>query len=82
MLVPSGAAMNVERQAKPLYQVVVESVLSQVESGQLQANERLPSESELSKIYSVGRNTIRRAIQGASERKNIKNCPWRGNFCR
>ena len=48
--------------AKPLYQIVVESILDQVNSGQLEANQRLPSESELCQIYSVGRNTSRRAI--------------------
>ncbi len=51
-----------EKQAKPLYQIVVESILEQVNSGQLEPNQRLPSESELCRIYSVGRNTIRRAI--------------------
>jgi len=51
-----------EKQAKPLYQIVVESILDQVNSGQLEPNQRLPSESELCRIYSVGRNTIRRAI--------------------
>jgi len=80
MLVTSGAAMNVEQQAKPLYQVVVESVLSQVESGQLQANERLPSESELCKIYSVGRNTIRRAIMELVSAKILRTVPGVGTF--
>lgn len=54
--------MTREELAKPLYQIVVESILDQVDSGQLIANQRLPSESELCQIYSVGRNTIRRAI--------------------
>lgn len=72
--------MNVERQAKPLYQVVVESVLSQVESGQLQANERLPSESELCKIYSVGRNTVRRAIRELVSANILRTVPGVGTF--
>ena len=54
--------MTRDELAKPLYQIVVESILDQVDSGQLIANQRLPSESELCQIYSVGRNTIRRAI--------------------
>ncbi|MDH5506666.1 MAG: GntR family transcriptional regulator [Anaerolineae bacterium] len=49
-------------QAKPLYQAVADALLSQIESGELQANERLPSESELCSIYAVGRNTVRHAI--------------------
>ena len=72
--------MNLEQQAKPLYQVVVESVLSQVESGDLQANERLPSESELCKIYSVGRNTIRRAIRELVSAKILRTVPGVGTF--
>ena len=72
--------MNVERQAKPLYQVVVESVLSQVESGDLQANERLPSEGELCKIYSVGRNTVRRAIRELVNANVLRTVPGVGTF--
>lgn len=72
--------MNVEQQAKPLYQVVVESVSSQVESGQLQANERLPSESELCKIYSVGRNTVRRAIRELVNANILRTVPGVGTF--
>jgi GntR family transcriptional regulator len=52
-----------EPKAKPLYQIVVESILDQIKTGQLTANEKIPSESALCKIHGVGRNTIRRAIQ-------------------
>jgi GntR family transcriptional regulator len=55
--------MDREHKAKPLYQIVVESILEQIKSGRLKANEKIPSESALCKIHSVGRNTIRRAIQ-------------------
>jgi len=72
--------MIVERQAKPLYQVVVESVLSQVESGQLQANERLPSESELCQIHGVGRNTVRRAISELVNDGVLRTVPGVGTF--
>lgn len=76
----SGVAMNVERQAKPLYQVVVESVLNQIKTGQLQANERLPSENELCKIYSVGRNTVRRAIRELVNENVLRTIPGVGTF--
>jgi GntR family transcriptional regulator len=49
--------------AKPLYQIVAESILHQIKTGQLQANDKIPSESSLCKMHAVGRNTIRRAIQ-------------------
>ena len=55
--------MTRERKAKPLYQIVVESILHQIKTGQIKANEKIPSESALCKMHSVGRNTIRRAIQ-------------------
>jgi len=62
-LVRSFLPMNSESKAKPLYQIVIESILDQIKTGQLKAEEKLPSESALCKIYAVGRNTIRRAIQ-------------------
>ena len=80
MLTDSGVSSNVEQQAKPLYQMVVESVLSQIESGQLQANERLPSESEISRIYSVGRNTVRRAIRELVSANILRTVPGVGTF--
>jgi GntR family transcriptional regulator len=55
--------MDREPQAKPLYQVVVDSLLAQIEAGELQPEEKIPSESALCKLYNVGRNTIRRALQ-------------------
>lgn len=49
-------------QAKPLWQAVADSILDQIASGEFQVNERLPSESDLCKIYAVGRNTVRHAL--------------------
>jgi len=66
--------------AKPLYQIVVESILDQVNSGQLEANQRLPSESELCQIYSVGRNTIRRAISDLVNDGVLRTVPGVGTF--
>ncbi len=54
--------MERPQQAKPLWQVVVDSIAEQVINGQLSPNERLPSEADLCQIYSVGRNTIRHAL--------------------
>ncbi len=55
--------MDRESQAKPLYQVVVDSLLAQIEAGELQPEEKIPSENALGKLYNVGRNTVRRALQ-------------------
>jgi GntR family transcriptional regulator len=54
--------MTEHNRARPLYQVVIESLLEKIESGEYQSGERLPSESELCKLYQVGRNTVRHAL--------------------
>lgn len=54
--------MNRIPQAKPLWQVVADTIMSQIDTGELGANERLPSESELCKMHAVGRNTVRHAL--------------------
>jgi len=72
--------MDRQQQAKPLYQVVVESILTQVQSGQLKANERLPSESELCREFSVGRNTVRRAISELVNDEVLRTVPGVGTF--
>ena len=69
-----------DEKAKPLYQIVVESILDQVNSGQLESNQRLPSESELCQIYSVGRNTIRRAISELVNDGVLRTVPGVGTF--
>ncbi len=76
----TGAIMAREEKAKPLYQIVVEDILNQVNSGQLGANQRLPSESELCQIYSVGRNTIRRAISELVNDGVLRTVPGVGTF--
>jgi len=72
--------MNREQQAKPLYQIVLETVLEKIQSGELKPNDRLPSESELCEIYSVGRNTIRRALSELSNDGILRTIPGLGTF--
>ena len=76
----TGALMARDEKAKPLYQIVVESILEQVDSGHMKANQRLPSESELCQIYSVGRNTIRRAISELVNDGVLRTVPGVGTF--
>ena len=47
----------------PLYQQVLEDIKAGIASGTYKAGERIPSEAELSQIYSVSRVTVRRAIE-------------------
>jgi GntR family transcriptional regulator len=72
--------MDADKQAKPLYQVVSEAILKQIETGELNPNDRLPSEHELSQIYSVGRNTVRRAISELAKDGALKTIPGVGTF--
>ncbi|MEW6403280.1 MAG: GntR family transcriptional regulator [Chloroflexota bacterium] len=72
--------MAEEKQAKPLYQVVAAAILQQINDGQLRANDRLPSEHELCQIYSVGRNTVRRAISELARDGVLDTLPGVGTF--
>ncbi len=54
--------MTRTQQAKPLWQVVADSIVRQIENGELQVNARLPSEAKLCRMHSVGRNTVRHAL--------------------
>ncbi|MBW8011483.1 MAG: GntR family transcriptional regulator [Chloroflexi bacterium] len=68
------------QQAIPLYQVVAQSILSQIESGELQPNERIPSESEMGRIFAVGRNTVRHAISDLVNQGVLKTVHGLGTF--
>ena len=72
--------MDEEKRAKPLYQVVAESIFQQVNDGQFSANDRIPSEHELCRIYSVGRNTVRRAISELAKDGVLNTIPGVGTF--
>jgi GntR family transcriptional regulator len=72
--------MDRVHRAKPLYQIVVESIQDEISTGQLSADQRIPSEQELCQIYSVGRNTIRRAISELVNEGVLRTVPGVGTF--
>ncbi len=72
--------MKLEQKANPLYQAVSEALLRQIRSGELKPNDRLPSESELCELYSVGRNTIRRALSELVDDGYLKTIAGLGTF--
>jgi GntR family transcriptional regulator len=72
--------MTREEKAKPLYQIVAESISAQIRSGQLEPDQRLPSENELCRQYSVGRNTVRRAISELVNDGLLRTVPGVGTF--
>jgi GntR family transcriptional regulator len=75
-----GTIMTRQGNAKPLYQIVAGSISAQIDSGQLEPNQRLPSESELCQNYSVGRNTVRRAISELVNAGILRTVPGVGTF--
>ncbi|MBQ9005477.1 MAG: GntR family transcriptional regulator [Atopobiaceae bacterium] len=50
----------------PLYQQVINDIRSGIDDGRYAVGQKIPSESELSEMYSVSRITIRRAIEELS----------------
>lgn len=46
----------------PLYQQLMESIKADIDSGKYEYESKIPSEPELSEIYSVSRITVRRAV--------------------
>jgi GntR family transcriptional regulator len=67
-------------QAKPLYQIVADAILKQIENGVYKQGERLPSESELGKIYAVGRNTVRHALSELVDLSVVRTVQGVGSF--
>lgn len=65
---------------KPLYQVVEDAILAKIRSGELHPHDRLPSENELCTTYSVGRNTVRRALSELVRDGVLKTVPGLGTF--
>src|SRR4030066_910780 len=72
--------MKLEQKANPLYQAVSEAILKRISSGELKPNDRLPSESDLCEMYSVGRNTVRRALSELVDDGYLKTIPGLGTF--
>jgi GntR family transcriptional regulator len=66
--------------AKPLYQQVIEKILVRIHEGELHPGEKLPSEHDLSEMYSVGRNTIRHALSDLAAQGYIETVQGVGSF--
>jgi len=69
-----------DQQSNPLYQAVSEAILRQIMAGDLKPGTRLPSESELCRAYSVGRNTVRHALSGLVAAGYLKTVAGLGTF--
>jgi GntR family transcriptional regulator len=67
-------------QAKPLYQIVADAILQQIEEGVYKPGQRLPSESELVRLYQVGRNTVRHALSELADQSIVRTVQGVGTF--
>ncbi|SER46797.1 GntR family transcriptional regulator [Parafannyhessea umbonata] len=70
----------VEASLTPLYQQVMDSIKDDVDSGKYQTGQRIPSEGELSQIYSVSRITVRRAVSELVDRGYLTKMRGKGTF--
>lgn len=72
--------MPVHNKSKAHYQVLKEYVLERIVSGQWPVNTRIPSESELTKTFSVSRMTVNRALRELAELDVIRRVQGVGSF--
>lgn len=66
--------------ATPLYIQLMETIEQQILSGERNPGERLPSESELAKLYGVSIITVRNAIGGLCEQGMVERKQGKGTF--
>ena len=64
----------------PLYEIIYSHLRAQIDSGQLAIGDRLPTERELSKQFSVSRITAQKALEKLHVEGTISRHPGRGSF--
>ena len=77
--------MNLERPSSfhpivPIHHQITRLLRSQIASGEIHQGDKLPTEAELAKRYSVSRNTIREALRALELEKLIVRTRGRGTF--
>ena len=68
--------------AKPIHEQIRLAIARNIESGVLRPGERLPSESELQRIYGVSRTPVRQALTALEAADLIYSAQGRGSFVR
>lgn len=64
----------------PVYAYIKRELKNQIESGELAEGDRVPSEYELARMYSVSRNPTRQALRDLELEGYITRSPGRGSF--
>lgn len=65
---------------KALYQQIADSIMEQIQTGDLEAGARLPSEHALCEQHGVGRNTIRHALSELAAKGFVESVQGVGTF--
>ncbi|SDL50160.1 GntR family transcriptional regulator, trehalose operon transcriptional repressor [Paenibacillus jilunlii] len=65
---------------KNIYSHIYNDYSARIQSGQLQAGKKIPSESQLAAAYSTSRETVRKALQMLSENGYIHKIKGKGSF--
>jgi GntR family transcriptional regulator len=66
--------------AEPMYRMIAQELLDQIESGALQPGDQTPTELALREKYSASRNTIRDALKLLASRDLVETRPGQGTF--
>jgi GntR family transcriptional repressor for pyruvate dehydrogenase complex len=65
-----------------LVEAIIEQIVTQIRDGNLQPNDRLPSERQLIDMLGVGRSSVREALKGLSAMGLVEIRPGEGTFVR
>ena len=66
---------------KPKYYSLMEQLKSDILSGKIKPGEKLPSENELSALYSLSRHTVRKALAILAQEGYVEAFHGKGTFC-
>ncbi|MDX1585131.1 MAG: GntR family transcriptional regulator [Balneolaceae bacterium] len=68
------------KEGTPLHKQISDWLKQEIRAGNLEVNEKLPSENELSEKFDVSRVTVRRALQTLENEQLIYRCQGLGSF--
>ncbi|MHB8962714.1 MAG: GntR family transcriptional regulator [Saccharofermentanales bacterium] len=69
-----------EKQNKPLYKKIYDSLMAEIDGGKYKDGDRLPSEKEIADLYGVSSITSKKALELLADIGYIKRIPGRGSF--
>lgn len=77
---PTTPARTTRARGAPLWKTISRSLEKDIVSGRLAAGRQLPTETALSRQFSVNRHTLRRAIADLTRKGLIRHVPQSGSF--